>query len=90
MNNTCATFSGDGYRNTVGTMGCSQGDGIVYLDEAIIHYANSVSLACSILVGLNTDNPTTSVDLPEETFYSLGQSAKSPISGISVRRRSTS
>ena len=64
-----------GYRNTAGTMDCNQGDGIVCLDEAIIQYANSVSLAGSILVGLNTDNPSTSGDLPEETFYSLGQSA---------------
>lgn len=64
-----------GYRNTAGTMDCSQGDGIVCLDEAIIQYANSVSLAGSILVGLNTDNPSTSGDLPEETFYSSGQSA---------------
>jgi uncharacterized protein (TIGR03437 family) len=64
-----------GYRNTAGSLDCSQGDGIVCLDEAIIQYANSVSLAGSILVGLNTDNPSTAGDLPEETFYSLGQSA---------------
>jgi hypothetical protein len=64
-----------GYRNTAGTSDCTQGDGVVCLDEGIIQYANSASLASSILIGLNTDNPTTSGDLPEETFYSLGQVA---------------
>lgn len=64
-----------GYRNTAGTSDCSQGDGVVCLDEGIIQYADSVSLANSILIGLNTDNPSTSGDLPEETFYSLGQAA---------------
>jgi uncharacterized protein (TIGR03437 family) len=64
-----------GYRNTAGTSDCTQGDGVVCLDEGIIQYANSVSLADSILIGLNTDNPATSGDLPEETFYSLGQAA---------------
>jgi uncharacterized protein (TIGR03437 family) len=64
-----------GYRNFAGTSDCTQGDGVVCLDESIVQYANSVSLANSILVGLNTDNPATSGDLPEETFYSLGQSA---------------
>jgi uncharacterized protein (TIGR03437 family) len=64
-----------GYRNTAGTLDCTQGDGVVCLDENVIQYANSVSLANSVLVGLNTDNPSTSGDLPEETFYSLGQVA---------------
>jgi uncharacterized protein (TIGR03437 family) len=64
-----------GYRNFAGTSDCTQGDGVVCLDEGIIQYANHASLANSILVGLNTDNPATAGDLPEETFYSLGQSA---------------
>jgi uncharacterized protein (TIGR03437 family) len=64
-----------GYRNFAGTSDCTQGDGVVCLDEGIIQYANSASLANSILIGLNTDNPATAGDLPEETFYSLGQSA---------------
>jgi uncharacterized protein (TIGR03437 family) len=64
-----------GYRNTAGTSDCTQGDGVVCLDEGIIQYANSVSLANSILIGLNTDNPATAGDLSEETFYSLGQAA---------------
>lgn len=64
-----------GYRNTAGTLDCTQGDGIVCLDENIIQYANSVSAPKMILVGLNTDNPATSGALAEETFYSMGQTA---------------
>ncbi len=64
-----------GYRNTAGTLDCSQGDGIVCLDENIIQYANSVSQPNMILVGLNTDNPATSNAPANTTFYSLGQTA---------------
>jgi len=64
-----------GYRNTAGSLDCSQGDGIVCLDENIIQYANTVSAGKMILVGLNTDNPATSGALAEETFYSMGQTA---------------
>jgi len=64
-----------GYRNTAGTPDCSQGDGIVCLDENIIQYANSVSQSNMILVGLNTDNPATSGAAADTTFYSLGQAA---------------
>jgi len=64
-----------GYRNTAGSLDCTLGDGIVCLDENIIQYANTVAAGQMILVGLNTDNPSTSGDPAEETFYSLGQSA---------------
>jgi uncharacterized protein (TIGR03437 family) len=64
-----------GYRNTAGTMDCSQGDGLICLDENVIAYANSVSRANSILVGLDTDNPATSGSTAEETFFSMGQTA---------------
>jgi uncharacterized protein (TIGR03437 family) len=64
-----------GYRNSAGTLDCSQGDGVICLDEDIIEYANSVGLANSILVGLDTDNPATSGSTADETFYSLGQGA---------------
>jgi hypothetical protein len=64
-----------GYRNTAGSLDCSQGDGLVCLDENIIQYANTVSAGKMIVVGVNTDNPATSGDPAEETFYSMGQSA---------------
>ncbi len=64
-----------GYRNFAGTLDCTQGEGVICLDEGIVSYADSVSLGNTILVGLNTDNPATSGDLAEETFYSLGQAA---------------
>ncbi len=64
-----------GYRNTAGTLDCSQGDGIVCLDENIIQYANSVSQPNMILVGLDTDNPAVSGAATDTTFYALGQSA---------------
>jgi len=64
-----------GYRNSAGTLDCTQGDGMVCLDEDIVAYANSVSQAGAILVGLNTDNPATSGDTADETFYSMGQAA---------------
>lgn len=64
-----------GYRNTAGSLDCSQGDGIICLDENIIQYANSVSASNMILVGLNTDNPATSGAPAEETFFSMGQTA---------------
>ena len=64
-----------GYRNYAGTSNCAAGDGLVCLDQAVIAYANSVSQANTVLVGLDTDNPTTD-DVPaEETFYSMGQTA---------------
>jgi uncharacterized protein (TIGR03437 family) len=64
-----------GYRNSAGTLDCTQGDGMVCLDEDIIAYANTRSLGNMILVGLNTDNPATSGDSGDETFYSAGQAA---------------
>jgi uncharacterized protein (TIGR03437 family) len=64
-----------GYRNFAGTSDCTQGDGMVCLDEDIVAYANSVGQAGSIVVGLNTDNPATSGDSADETFYSMGQAA---------------
>jgi len=64
-----------GYRNFAGTADCSGGDGILCLDEPMIAYANTVGSAASMIVGLNTDNPATSGDSADETFYSLGQSA---------------
>ena len=68
-----------GYRNYAGTMECTQGDGVVCLDENVIAYANSVSQGASILVGLDTDNPATSGSIPEETFFSLGQAAMNSV-----------
>jgi uncharacterized protein (TIGR03437 family) len=64
-----------GYRNFAGTTDCTQGDGLVCLDENVIAYANSVSRASTILVSLDTDNPATSGSTAEETFYSMGQTA---------------
>jgi hypothetical protein len=64
-----------GYRNYAGTYDCTQGDGILCLDEPIIAYADSVGQGGAILVGLNTDNPATSGDSADETFYSMGQVA---------------
>ncbi|HUI58312.1 MAG TPA: hypothetical protein VLY04_25235 [Bryobacteraceae bacterium] len=64
-----------GYRNFAGTTDCSKGDGIVCLDQAVVAYANQVSQANLILVGLDTDNPATSGSVPLETFFSLGQAA---------------
>jgi uncharacterized protein (TIGR03437 family) len=64
-----------GYRNSAGTLDCTRGDGMVCLDEDIIAYANSLSLGKMIVVGLNTDNPATSGDSADETFYSSGQGA---------------
>lgn len=58
-----------GYRNYAGTLDCKQGEGIVCLDEGIVGYANSTSRAGMILVGINTDNPATSNDNADETFY---------------------
>jgi uncharacterized protein (TIGR03437 family) len=64
-----------GYRNFAGSLDCSQGDGLICLDENLIAYANATSRAGMIVVGLNTDNPATSGDTAEETFYSSGQTA---------------
>jgi uncharacterized protein (TIGR03437 family) len=64
-----------GYRNVAGTLDCSQGDGVLCLDEDVIEYANAASVPTMILVGLKTDNPATAGDLPEETFYMMGQAA---------------
>jgi hypothetical protein len=68
-----------GYRNYAGTLDCTQGDGVVCLDENIIAYANSVSKAYTVIVGLDTDNPATSGSIPEETFFSLGQAAMNAV-----------
>ncbi len=68
-----------GYRNTAGSSDCTQGDGVVCLDEGLIAYANSAGQANTILVGLDTDNPATSGALAEETFYSLGQTAMNAV-----------
>jgi len=67
-----------GYRNYAGTSDCTQQDGIVCLDENVIAYANSVSRANTILVGLDTDPPS-SGSLPKETFFSLGQAAMNAV-----------
>jgi uncharacterized protein (TIGR03437 family) len=64
-----------GYRNYAGTSDCTQGDGMVCLDEPIVAYADSIGQGGSIVVGLNTDNPATSGDSADETFYSMGQAA---------------
>jgi uncharacterized protein (TIGR03437 family) len=64
-----------GYRNSAGTSDCTQGDGILCLDEPIIAYADSTGQGGAIIVGLNTDNPATSGDSADETFYSMGQAA---------------
>jgi FG-GAP-like repeat len=68
-----------GYRNYAGTSNCTAGDGVVCLDEAVIAYANSVSQANTVLVGLDTDNPATDGSTAEETFYSLGQTAMNTV-----------
>jgi hypothetical protein len=68
-----------GYRNYAGTSDCTAGDGVVCLDQAIIAYANSVSQANTVVVGLDTDNPATDGSTDEETFYSLGQTAMNAV-----------
>jgi uncharacterized protein (TIGR03437 family) len=68
-----------GYRNYAGTSDCTAGDGVVCLDESVIAYANSVSQANTILVGLDTDNPATDGSLAEETFFSMGQAAMNAV-----------
>ena len=52
---------------------------MVCLDQALIAYANSVSEANTVLVGLDTDNPATDGSTAEETFYSLGQTAMNTV-----------
>jgi len=64
-----------GYRNFAGALDCSSGDGILCLDEPVIAYADSVGQGGAIVVGLNTDNPATSGDSADETFYAIGQAA---------------
>ena len=64
-----------GYRNSAGTADCSQGDGILCLDDPLIAYADSTGQGGAIIVGLNTDSPATSGDSADETFYSMGQAA---------------
>ncbi len=73
-----------GYRNYAGTSDCTAGDGVVCLDEAVIAYANSVSQANTVLVGLDTDNPATDGSTPEETFYSLGQTAMNRVAQSAI------
>jgi uncharacterized protein (TIGR03437 family) len=68
-----------GYRNYAGTSDCTKGDGVVCLDEGVIAYANSVSQANTILVGLDTDNPATSGSIAEETFFTMGQAAMNTV-----------
>jgi uncharacterized protein (TIGR03437 family) len=68
-----------GYRNYAGTSDCTQGDGVVCLDQSVIAYANSVSQGNTILVGLDTDNPATSGSTTEETFFSMGQAAMNAV-----------
>jgi uncharacterized protein (TIGR03437 family) len=68
-----------GYRNYAGTADCTQGDGVVCLDESLIAYANSVSQGNTILIGLDTDNPATSGSTAEETFFSMGQAAMNAV-----------
>jgi hypothetical protein len=68
-----------GYRNYAGTSDCTAGDGVVCLDEAVVAYANSVSQANTVLIGLDTDNPATHGGTAEETFYSLGQTAMNSV-----------
>jgi len=64
-----------GYRNYAGTSDCSQGNGLLCLDAPVIAYAGTVGQGGAIIVGLNTDNPATSGDSSDETFYSMGQTA---------------
>jgi hypothetical protein len=78
-----------GYRNYAGTADCTAGDGVVCLDEAVIAYANSVSQANTVLVGLDTDNPATDGSTAEETFYPLGQTAMNAVAQSVVRQFST-
>ncbi len=68
-----------GYRNYAGTSDCTQQDGIVCLDHNVVAYANSVSRANAILIGLDTDNPLLSGSLPKETFFSMGQTAMNSV-----------
>ncbi len=68
-----------GYRNYAGTSDCTQGDGVVCLDEGVIAYANNISQANTILVGLDTDNPATSGSTPEETFFTMGQASMNTV-----------
>jgi uncharacterized protein (TIGR03437 family) len=68
-----------GYRNYAGTSDCTQGDGVVCLDEGVIAYANGVSQGNTILVGLDTDNPATSGSTAEETFFTMGQTAMNTV-----------
>jgi uncharacterized protein (TIGR03437 family) len=68
-----------GYRNFAGTSDCTQGDGVVCLDENVIAYANRVSQGNTIVVGLDTDNPATSGSTAEETFFSMGQTAMNAV-----------
>ena len=68
-----------GYRNFAGTSDCTQGDGVICLDENLITYANSVSQGNTILIGLDTDNPATSGSTAEETFFSMGQAAMNAV-----------
>lgn len=75
-----------GYRNYAGTSDCTAGDGVVCLDEAVIAYANSVSQANTVLVGLDTDNPATDGSTAEETFYTLGQTAMNAVAQSVVRQ----
>jgi uncharacterized protein (TIGR03437 family) len=69
-----------GYRNTAGTLDPSTlactGNGALCVDESVVAYANSVSQAQAIQVGLDTDNNTSD---PEETFYSMGQAAMNAV-----------
>jgi len=59
-----------GYRNYAGTRFCSQGDGIICLDQDIVTYANHNTM---VLVGLETTNPATAGLLDKESFFVKGQ-----------------
>jgi hypothetical protein len=63
-----------GYRNTAGSLDCTT-SGIACLDANIIQYANTTGQSGHILVGLDTDDPSSSGADPSETFFSLGQAA---------------
>jgi hypothetical protein len=64
-----------GYRNFVGTADCTQGDGIVCLDDPAIAYANSQGRSYQIVVGLETGDPSKiNVTDTKTSFFTLGQS----------------
>ena len=61
-----------GYRDFTGPADCST-DGLVCLDQDIIHYAGGLGRSDAILVGLETSNPLSTGISNKETFFEEGQ-----------------